>query len=1175
MPRTLPPFPRVSAVLPTVFAVVALCLPRLLPAAEAGLRDFNVPAGPAETTLSEFRNQSGAQVAFPTDLVRGVTTNPVKGRHSPETALELMTARTGLVVVRDEKSGSFAIRRVNGDGTGGAAKKAPARAEPLPAARAGTGQGSTEAAAGDAPTPPGPSRVPSAAEVRAAADEAVELSPFVVKADPGWIATATMSGTRLRTDLRDVPNEIQTFTKDFMEDLGLNTINEALIYSANAENNDEFLASNAETSAFYTNDAGRVRGLDFGTKSTNMFETNISSDNYNVDSVTLVSGPSSTLFGLGSPSGTFDTSPSQAAMRNRASTRLQYSSESSRRATLDLNRVIIPRVLALRVMALWKDEETSRKPNHDQDRRLTGAVTLQPLKHTVIRARLERTERDMNRVARTAPYDSLSLWVKADQVPGSPYRTGRPGWDNRNAAPANLSAATRIFVAQIAQPLFIANAPGARVMNWGSTVRVQNPSAATAYGVPDSDFDAGIDRTFPDESLVPFDINPFGDLKTTKLGGTTRTFFLEQKLASNLFLELAHNHENSYMHTLGARGQNLSAIYADPNLYLPALLPGQTTREPNPNFGRYYVEYVPSANPSVRTFDDLRATLSYELDLQRGNNHWRRWLGHHRFAGLLSRNETTRLAQPNFIARILDDPLIPGRTLNARTGNNWAVDTGRNLRIRSYLDSSFQPAGIGALDQPIQLVDGNGAPFHATGAFDSGFVAASGKHLGTSNSTVSGSKRRLETQLLTWQGRFLPDRQGYHRLVLTYGYREDKTRSALPDADSRRLDAGAGRTGFYPIFSDVTWDEYGPGETGLTRNTGAVLRPLRWLGVFYNRSSTFDTSTGVFDAFGGRYPGAHGEGRDYGVRLDLGQGRFSLRLNKYENVLGPSRTANNINNYRGIFTQIEGRVRTLDPALGAPDNWFNAALNYGYANYQISSDRSSTGYELAIDFRPVPNWNIRLNGAKSTAVETNIGADWIEWVKTRQPVWQSVVAKNGEIDAAGRPVTWATADMDPTSDTENRTLQQFYDQQVVGTALAFMQAADGRDTDGARGKRANLVTNYRLTEGRLRGCAIGGAVRWRPPPTIGYPTRINQFGTKVLDVSRPYRGKQELPVDANLGYRGRLRHFGGIGYNVQLNIRNVLDESRPIPVTAFSNGEIARLATVEPRLFILTCGFEF
>lgn len=165
--------------------------------------------------------------------------------------------------------------------------------------------------------------------------------------------------------------------------------------------------------------------------------------------------------------------------------------------------------------------------------------------------------------------------------------------------------------------------------------------------------------------------------------------------------------------------------------------------------------------------------------------------------------------------------------------------------------------------------------------------------------------------------------------------------------------------------------------------------------------------------------------------------------------------------------------------------------------------------------------------------------------------------------------------MNTASATENRTLKQYYEEQVVGTGLALIQASEGRVSDGLRGKRANLITNYRFTAGRLRGLTVGAALRWRPAPVTGYPVTTNSFGTKMLDVQRAYYGREEFPVDLSAGYRGRLKHFAGVGYNVQLNIRNALDQSDPIPVSAYTDGSVYRYATVEPRLFIVSCGFDF
>src|SRR5437773_1551481 len=71
-----------------------------------------------------------------------------------------------------------------------------------------------------------------------AGEHAIELSPFVIRESSatGWVATETLAGSRLRTNFKDVPNQIETLTKDFMQDLAVTNFDEALIYTANVEN---------------------------------------------------------------------------------------------------------------------------------------------------------------------------------------------------------------------------------------------------------------------------------------------------------------------------------------------------------------------------------------------------------------------------------------------------------------------------------------------------------------------------------------------------------------------------------------------------------------------------------------------------------------------------------------------------------------------------------------------------------------------------------------------------------------------------------------------------------------------------------------------------------------------------------------------------------------------------
>src|SRR5690606_29231325 len=87
-------------------------------------RSFNIPAGPAEETLKVFSSQSGSGLIAGTEAVKGVRTLPVRGSFTAEEALDQMLADSGLVVVRDEKSGAFTVRRETELEKNGASRRA-------------------------------------------------------------------------------------------------------------------------------------------------------------------------------------------------------------------------------------------------------------------------------------------------------------------------------------------------------------------------------------------------------------------------------------------------------------------------------------------------------------------------------------------------------------------------------------------------------------------------------------------------------------------------------------------------------------------------------------------------------------------------------------------------------------------------------------------------------------------------------------------------------------------------------------------------------------------------------------------------------------------------------------------------------------------------------------------
>jgi iron complex outermembrane recepter protein len=69
--------------------------------------------------------------------------------------------------------------------------------------------------------------------------ETVELSPFVVDAasDSGYAATQTLAGTRMRTNLKDVGASLNVLTPEFLQDLALNSLDAALIYTPSVDTN--------------------------------------------------------------------------------------------------------------------------------------------------------------------------------------------------------------------------------------------------------------------------------------------------------------------------------------------------------------------------------------------------------------------------------------------------------------------------------------------------------------------------------------------------------------------------------------------------------------------------------------------------------------------------------------------------------------------------------------------------------------------------------------------------------------------------------------------------------------------------------------------------------------------------------------------------------------------------
>src|SRR5260221_3344835 len=103
------PHPKNFPALRVAFIALGLAVSCTAFAAAASARKpFNISAGDALTTLKQFAQQSGIELLYSVDDLKGVRTSAVQRELPPREALEVMLEGTGLAVTAGQKTGAVA-----------------------------------------------------------------------------------------------------------------------------------------------------------------------------------------------------------------------------------------------------------------------------------------------------------------------------------------------------------------------------------------------------------------------------------------------------------------------------------------------------------------------------------------------------------------------------------------------------------------------------------------------------------------------------------------------------------------------------------------------------------------------------------------------------------------------------------------------------------------------------------------------------------------------------------------------------------------------------------------------------------------------------------------------------------------------------------------------------------
>lgn len=696
----------------------------------------------------------------------------------------------------------------------------------------------------------------------------------------------------------------------------------------------------------------------------------------------------------------------------------------------------------------------------------------------------------------------------------------------------------------------------------------------------------------------------------------------------------------------------------------------------NPNVGRAFVsDSGQGGNRSYESFrESSRVTGFFTHDFtKKGNNSWfTNMLGRHTFTGLWAEEKLDREDRSWQRYAVLDMKywtLFDGGTGIRFTDNAFAVNRviylGDSLASRSSASGAYLPRLQNVNDAPsgtIRFFDSTwtatnvdpGAawenPYYPVGSASrnsfqsenaSNYRGWTNVPFQVTDSETSQQNRdilttnarlrrnKTESKAFVWQAHLFNG-----GLVGTYGYRKDTAGSSEYSQNASNNPAPSFINWSPNVYTlaNSKWSEL----EGTSRSYSIVAHmeelpliqkladklPVR-VSLFYNKAENFQPFAGRKDIYGTDIPLPSGTTKDVGILLETKDGKYSLKVNKYEtavnfassNALGGSWFLGASQAWSGDWVNVfeynwtgfgDSSGISTDPTYSranwtdAPDReaaaiaawrqwqqnpiakkmyaaWnINPATRTGQVSsttptgFALTEDSLSKGYEVEFSAQPTRNWRLTLNASKTFATRKNIGgANLAEFVNAYEAFLNKTATDvNGQTFRPGGDlrIWWGGAGNETALYQWNAN---------VGSEYAARSLQEGTNVPEMREWRVNAITNYDFNEGRLKGWSVGGAIRWQSEVVVGYPPYKNPAApTRILfDIDNPYKGPAETDVDMWVGYGRKI--FRNIDWRVQLNVRSIGKGNDLIPVTVQPDGSPAGYRIAPRQYWTLSNTFKF
>ncbi len=944
----------------------------------------------------------------------------------------------------------------------------------------------------------------------------VELSPFTVNTtqDVGYLAENTLAGSRLNTKLRDTAGSVSVFTKEFLDDLALTDLASILEYTVNSE-----MDTNAWQSGFGQNPTisgenlltrtairglAASQGMDYFTSITNM-------DPYRVGRFDDTRGPNSILFGVGAPGGLLNQT-SKLAVTHRDSTNLRYGfgSWDRSRVEVDTNKVLIKNQLAVSAAALDQQSGGWRQFEFQDKQRMFAGILLRPARSVTLQA-MGEIGRDIGSVTKTLPpSDEMLAW-----------------YDNRNAK--GVDAVT--FIPTTAAPTTTQIALGATTRNGTSgglnrratfiendgtifdaigtflSGSYNNAAVRSPTGQPGV---TGTALVINDEKFYPRWANAgsSGSFRDQKL--YNYTLMADWQPAKSLIFNLAQNYQQTTLITRALVG-NDPTLRGDPNRTLGLGGPA------NPYAGKLYVDGNWRGDIHYGDYRESRLSATYSYDSHRP------WLGRHQLAGSGSHAAQTDINELSWLSLV-------GSPFNALSSN-----PNNRITVRNY----FTEGAVGT----YRAGDWRAAPTKFNFGGQIYDLAYANDAAGANN---SGMRQDTDSLLAVLQSYFWNN-----RLVTTAGYRVDNVTVT--------------QFGYYldPIVGDHF--DRDPAKatvthvTARTQSVGAVFHLANWLSLIANKSSNVGVPPLARTVFplGNLAPLSHGTGQDYGIGLDLLEGRVSARFVYFTASEQGRITSSGLNGAPGRNTRVLDAFAAVVAGPGRPvsaSDWAAVYKAYNPPANAISSDFYSSGYEARITTNLTRSWRLVFNYSYTDSGRTNFATEMADWYGLK-PTGDGVRFVQGvRQDASGRylvdPAAFVAGsavakwielgNLTPAANIANLTTgtggvsvaQEIFD--LVDSTNAGRE--DQQKRWGVRPHKISFFTAFDFKEGWAKGFTVGGGWRWRNANVIGADSRGNEITGRPIEAA-----------DAMMAHASKIGRLPG-KVRFQVNVANLFNQTAIIPV---------------------------